>query len=212
MKLLALPCLQAAGRGFVTRGLRRMAFTLPEILVSMVLFVIIMGLIIVTQVYGFRMFSLTRPKLSASDDARKTVGRLVDEIRSAHIVRVGRGDNRTFTEITPGLKQIGNALLIHPTTNTNTYIKYYWDKNALAVQRITDSSPRLWTIAKSVSNEWIFAAEDYTGKTLTNNINNRVISVRMDFFETQYPRKTVGSGGFYEYYTIQTKATRRKII
>jgi len=26
-----------------------------------------------------------------------------------------------------------------------------------------------------------------------------------------YPRKTVGSGGFYEYYTIQVKATRRKI-
>jgi prepilin-type N-terminal cleavage/methylation domain-containing protein len=188
-----------------------LGFTLPEILVSMVLFVIIMGLIIVTHVYGIRMFSLTRPKLSASDDARKTVGRLVDEIRSAHIVRVGRGDGRSFTEITPGLKQFGNALLIHPSTNTNTYIRYYWDRNALAVQRITDSSPRIWTIAKSVSNEWIFAAEDHTGKLLTNNVNNRVIAVRLDFFETVYPKKTVGSGGFYEYYTIQVKATRRKI-
>jgi len=195
-----------------SRRFGRMGFTLPEIMISMMIFVLIMGMIIVTQVYGIRMFTLTRPKLSASDDARKTVGRLVDEIRSAHIVRVGKGDTKTFTEITPGLKQIGSALLIHPTTNTNTYIKYYWDKNALAVQRVTDSSPRMWTIAKSVSNEWIFAAEDHTGKTLTNNANNRVISMRLDFFETQYPKKTVGSGGFYEYYTIQTKATRRKIM
>lgn len=189
-----------------------MGFTLPEILFSMAIFMLVMGLVIMTQVYGFRMFSLLRPKLTASDDARKTVGRLVDEIRSAQIVRIGKGDAKTFTEITPGLKQIGNSLLIHPGTNTNTYIRYFWDKNANAVQRITDSSPRMWTIAKAVSNEWIFAAEDYRGNTLTNNANNRVISVRLDFYETQYPKKTVGSGGFYEYYTIQTKATRRKIL
>jgi len=188
-----------------------MGFTLAEILMTMAIFVLVMGMIVMTQVYGFRMFSLVRPKLAASDDARKTVGRLVDEIRSANIVRVGLGDARTFKEITPGLKQIGNSLMIHPSTNTNTFIRYFWDKNALAVQRITDSSSRTWTIAKSVSNEWIFAAEDFRGKTLTNNANNRVISVKLDFYETQYPRKTVGSGGFYEYYTIKTKATRRKI-
>ena len=77
----------------------------------------------------------------------------------------------------------------------------------------TSTQPNQKTdIAKSVSNEWIFAAEDYTGKTLTNNANNRVISVKLDFYETIYPKKTVGSGGFYEYYTIQTKATRRKIM
>src|SRR5215213_4741818 len=127
---------------------RRMAFTLPEIMVSMVLFVLIMGMIIVTQLYGFRMFSLTRPKLTASDDARKTVGRLVDEIRSAHAVRVGKGDARVFTDIAPGIKQLGNSLVIHPSTNTNSFIRYYWDKNALALQRVTDSSPRIWTIAK----------------------------------------------------------------
>jgi type II secretory pathway pseudopilin PulG len=188
-----------------------MAFTLPEILISMAILLLVLAMVIATQVYGFRMFSLMRPKLSASDDARKTVGRLVDEIRSAHIVRVGKGDAKSFSPITPGLKQFGNALLIHPTTNTNTYIRYFWDKNELALQRTTDSSAKLWTIAKSVSNEWVFAAEDHTGKLLTNNVNNRVISVKLDFFETQYPKKSVGSGGFYEYYTIQVKATRRKI-
>jgi type II secretory pathway pseudopilin PulG len=206
MKLLILK------RLFGTRRYGRMGFTLAEILVSMSIFLLIMAMIIATQVYGFRMFSLTRPKLSASDDARKTVGRLTDEIRSAHIVRVGLGDAKTFKQITPGLKQFGNSLLIHPTTNTNTYIRYYWDKNALAVQRITDGSAKVWTIAKAVSNEWIFTAEDYLGNPLTNNANNRVIAVKLDFFETQYPRKTVGSGGFYEYYTIQTKVTRRTIF
>lgn len=178
----------------------------------MSIFLLIMGMIIVTQVYGFRMFSLTKPKLAASDDARKTVGRLTDEIRSAHLVRVGRGDRSSFNEVTPGLKQIGNALQIHPSTNTNTFIRYYWDRNALAVQRITDSSPRMWTIAQSVSNEWVFSAEDFRGNPLTNNANNRVIGVRLDFFETIYPKRTVGQGGFYEYYTIQTKVTRRKIL
>lgn len=189
-----------------------MGFTLPEILISMAIFVMIMGLLIATQVYGFRMFSMMRPKLAASDDARRTVSRLTDEIRSAHLVRIGRGDQKIFTEITPGLKQIGNALQIFPTTNTNTYIRYYWDKNALAVQRITDNSPRIWTIAKSVSNEWIFAAEDHKGEVLTNNSNNRVIAMKLDFFETHYPKKSVGAGGMYEYYTIQTKVTRRKIF
>lgn len=189
----------------------RMAFTLAEILVTMALFILIIGMVVATQVYGFRMFSMLRPKLAASDDARKTVGRLVDEIRSAHIVRVGLGDATSFREIPYGLRQMGNSLLIHPTTNTNTYIRYFWDRSALAVQRMTDGSPRLWTIAKSVSNEWIFTAEDHRGRPLTNNVNNRVIAVKLEFYETHYPRRSVGAGGFYEYYTIQTKVTRRKI-
>src|SRR5688572_520122 len=199
-------------RACSARRFGRMGFTLAEILISMTIFILIMGMIIATQVYGFRMYSMTRPKLAASDDARKTVGRLTDEIRSAHIVRVGLGDSKTFKEITPGLLQIGNSLLIHPSTNTNTYIRYYWDKSALALQRITDSSPKTWTIAHSVSNEWIFSAENWLGDPLTNNANNRVIGVKLDFFETLYPRKAVGVGGFYEFYTIQTKVTRRKIL
>lgn len=206
MKLLALK------RLCQTRRFGRMGFTLAEILIAMSIFVLILGMIVATQVYGFRMFSLTRPKLAASDDARKTVGRLTDEIRSAHIVRVGLGDAKTFKEITPGLIQIGNSLLIHPSTNTNTYIRYFWDRNARAMQRITDSSPKMWTIAQSVSNEWIFTAENWEGKPLTNNANNRVIGVKLDFYETLYPKKAVGVGGFYEFYTIQTKVTRRKIL
>lgn len=199
-------------RAWNERRFGRMGFTLAEILVSMSIFVLIMAMIILTQVYGFRMYSMTRPKLAASDDARKTVGRLTDEIRSAHIVRVGRGDRSSFTEVSPGLKQIGNALQIFPTTNTNVFIRYYWDRNARAVQRITDGSAKMWTIAQSVSNEWVFSAENFRGEPLTNNANSRVIGVRLDFYETLYPRKSVGAGGFYEYYTIQTKVTRRKIL
>src|SRR5688572_24918537 len=102
-------------RACSARRFGRMGFTLAEILISMTIFILIMGMIIATQVYGFRMYSMTRPKLAASDDARKTVGRLTDEIRSAHIVRVGQGNRSAFSEVSPGLKQLGNALQIHPT-------------------------------------------------------------------------------------------------
>jgi prepilin-type N-terminal cleavage/methylation domain-containing protein len=191
--------------------LRHAAFTLPEILISMAIFVMIATLVVSSQLYGFKMFHMVRPRLSASDEARTLTGRLIDEVRTAHLVRVGNGTATTFTEPPYGAWQQGNALQIYPGTNTNTFVRYFWNSSDQSLKRITEDPLDLVTIAHAVSNSVVFTAEDFQGKVLTNNFNNRVIGVKLQFFELHYPRRAVGPGNLYEFYQISTKVTRRKI-
>src|SRR5438552_14794090 len=71
---------------------QRSAFTLVETMVTMAIFLLVLSGIVTSFMYGLRMFELAKPKLSASDDARTTISKLVDEVRSANIIRIGSGN------------------------------------------------------------------------------------------------------------------------
>ena len=62
-----------------------------------------------------------------------------------------------------------------------------------------------------VTNDIAFRAEDFRGQVLTNNQNNRVIRMILEFYQWEFPVATVGTNGLYDYYRLQTRITRRTI-
>jgi len=52
---------------------------------------------------------------------------MMGEIREAKILRIGSGNLTGFNEVGVNTQQIGSAIQIYPTLNTNTFVRYYWD-------------------------------------------------------------------------------------
>ena len=63
---------------------------------------------------------------------------LIDEIRSAKIVRVGSGSLTDFSEADVDSEQQGSAIQIFPSTNTSEWIRYYWDSSDQKLKRTED--------------------------------------------------------------------------
>lgn len=198
---------------FGPAGARRWsrAFTLPEAMIAMSLFMVVMGGLIFSHIYGMRMFQLSRSKLGASDEARRAVSKLVDEVRSAKILRIGSGNLNGFTNRGISELQAGNAIQIYPTTNTANFIRYYWDTADKRLKRTTNGVSSVYVVANAISNNVVFTAENHLGQVLTNNNNNRVIGLTLQFYQLQYPTIDIGPGGLYDFYQLRTRITRRAL-
>ena len=178
------------------RPATRSAFTLAEIMTAMGLFSLVVIGVVYSQLFGMRMFNITSTRLSASDSARKVLNRVRDDIRSGKILYVGNGDSADFTNITlNGLRQ-GNALQIYPTTDTNVFIRYYLDPASQSLKRTASGSGQVQVLAPYLTNQIAFFAEDFAGNTLTNDQNNRVIKMVLDFYQWEFPVAQVGGGRF----------------
>jgi type II secretory pathway pseudopilin PulG len=190
---------------------RQAAFTLPELMVVLVVTVMVIGGVFMSHLAGLQMFELSKAKLGASDEARGAIGRLVNEIRTAKLVKVGTGGLSTFTEAAVNSLQQGNALQIHATTNLNSYIRYYRDASDQKLKRTENGLAASQVIANSVTNGFPFTAEDHAGTVLTNNQNNRVIGVSMQFLQQTHPTASGGAGAYFDFYQLRTKITRRAL-
>ena len=69
-----------------------------------------------------------------------------------------------------------------------------------------------YVVANSVSNEFVFRAEDHLGQPVSNNFNNRVIAMDLNFYQIQYPIMLVGPGQYYDFYQLRAKITRRTLL
>src|SRR5204863_1697754 len=95
-----------------------LAFTLPELMVTMAIFLILVGGMVSTNMFGLRMFQIEQAKLSASDGARKIVGGLINEIRSCDSFQIGTvSTNGMFTALSLNATQAGPALIVFPIPN-----------------------------------------------------------------------------------------------
>jgi Tfp pilus assembly protein PilW len=189
------------------------AFTLVETMVTMAIFLLVLSGILSSYMYGLRMFEYTKPKLSASDDARAAISRLMNEVRTASIVRIGTGDQNSFSEVAMNAIQAGSAIQVYPNTDTNSFMRYYLDGAVNQLKRTDSTAPGSFTVlAQNVTNQVVFTAEDFTGSTLTNNLNNRVVGLTLQFNQIQYPVMQVGPGNFYDFYQLRTKITRRTLL
>ncbi|MCL4785466.1 MAG: prepilin-type N-terminal cleavage/methylation domain-containing protein [Verrucomicrobia bacterium] len=186
-----------------SRLARRRGFTLPEIMIAMGVFMLVVLGVVSTHIFGLKMATITQTKLVSTQDAREALNRVRDDIRSAKIVYVGNGTSTSFTPIAPNSPQQGNAILIHQSLNTNRFVQYFLDPNEDALKRRT-SGGRLDVVANYITNTVPFRAEDHFGRVLTNNQNNRVIRMQLEFYQWEYPEA-------YDYYRLQTKVTRRAI-
>jgi type II secretory pathway pseudopilin PulG len=195
---------------------RAAAFTLVELMISAGLFLIILtGVIVGLQLFGLRVYTLAATKLSATDDARKTLNALRDQIRSSKLVFVGTYANGAFSRIANGLPQTGNALEIYFTDTNNTPgakpVVYYQATSGPQSAIFSVSNAVVSMMANYVTNYYVFTAEDYLANTLTTYDNNPVIRVTMQFYQWEYPIAHVGGSGVdaYNFYRLQTRISRR---
>jgi cbb3-type cytochrome oxidase subunit 3 len=195
----------------------RLAFTLAEMMVTAAIFMLLMGGLIYCYIFGLNLHQITRVKLGASDEARNSIIHLTDEIRSATRIKVGDGDLSAFTEAKTNGLQVGNAIQIYPTSAANNWIRYFYDTNTNSTNfskliRSTDGVNLSLVIAHSITNIVpLFTAEDSWGKVLTDNENNRVIGMTLQFSQIEYPIVQVGPGNHYDFYQLHTRITRRRL-
>ncbi|MCU0783701.1 MAG: hypothetical protein MUF81_06565 [Verrucomicrobia bacterium] len=190
---------------------RTSAFTLTEILIATALFSLVTVGVVYTHVFGLKMAALTNSKLAATHSAREALNRVRDEIRSGKVLYVGNGDSDMFTHIAAGTPQVGNALQIYRTADTNSYVRYFLDPAEKSLMRKTSGNSELEEIARYVTNQMVFRAEDYLGNALTTDQNNRVIKMTLEFYQWEFPIARAGGGSYYDSYRLQTKITRRAI-
>jgi len=193
----------------IQRALR--AFTLAEMMTVMLIFTLLVLALVSCQLFGMRMQRISETKLAGTAAGRKALNQVRNEIREGKILTVGNGDNTVFNTIPDNTFQIGNALQISFTTNTGSYVRYYMDTNDNSFKRMTSLNTQPQVLANYITNQFVFRAEDFQGNVLTNNQNNRVIHMLLEFYRWEYPVATVGNGGMYDYYQLQTRITRRTI-
>ncbi len=185
------------------------AFTLAEIMCAMALFILMVACVFSSHLMGLRMFNLTATKLAASSGARAAINHVRDDIRSGKILDVGNASDTTFTNIPGGNLQMGNALTIYPTTDTNNWIRYWVNATDKKLKRKASGSTNVDVIANFLTNTVAFRAEDYQGNTLANDQNNRIVRMTLEFYQWEFP--VAGIGAYYDYYRLQTRMTRRAI-
>ena len=197
----------------VTSRSRRVAraFTLTELLITVSLMMMVMGAILMSHLFGLRFFEITKAKLVASDDARQTLTRLVAEVRGAKTILVGNGSLTSFTPAADGSLQQGSAIQIFSSTNTNSFIRYFWTASEGKLKRTTNGVSGTELLASSVTNSLIFTSEDHLGNVLTDSQNNRVIGVTLRFRQLMYPIVNIGPGNYYDFYQLRTRITRRTL-
>ena len=179
------------------------AFTLPEMLIAITLFVLLVGGIVGANLFGLRLYQVTENKLNSTDKARKALGKMADEIHTCKTTWVGNVSNGVFAARLDGEVQTGAGLLIYPTTNTASFIMYFRNPSDQSFRRTTSAPGTTTVLAQSITNSVIFCAEDHLGNVLTNNQNNRVIHLTLEFFQKQ--RQGVAA----DYYKLETSVTRR---
>ncbi len=125
-------------------ALRVQALTLVEMMVTMSVFSLVVVGFIYAQLFGLQQDELVNSKLGASDQSRRGFDRLTTEVRSAKIWQVGNGSQTSFTSIPNGVNQQGTALQISLTTDTNSFIRYYFDTNNCQLCRVLSGDQATW--------------------------------------------------------------------
>jgi len=213
--------------------MRRAGFTLPEILIAMTIFTVLIGAVVALQLFGVRIYQLAATKLTATRDARNSMNFIREQIREAKSIYIGTYSgtfsgsattgSATFTQIV-NTNQVGSALLLF-ATSAETYGSIFYQNptttnlcSVLITNATTSTNGitsgtimNLTTNALFVTNTFVFQAEDYQGNILRNNQNDRIIHVTLQFSELEYPVAGIGAGAMYDYYELHTRAIRRTL-
>lgn len=185
------------------------AMTVPELMVSMGIFSFMLLGLVALHLFGLRQDQLVQSKLGASDQSRRAFSQLLSDIRGAKLIRVGNGNASTFTAIPYDELQRGTAIQLNLTTDTNSYIRYYYDTPTGELRRKKTGISGYDVIATHLTNDLFFQAEDYRGNVLYDGSHNYVIRTVLQFYQYQYPLTKVGPGYLYDYYKLEFKCTRR---
>jgi len=184
----------------------RGAFTLVELMVTVAVFSLVVIGMVYAHLFALQEDELVNSKLGASDESRLAFNEMTAEIRSSKSWRVGTGSEDGFVPVPNGNDQVGNALQLHLTTDTNDYILYYFDTNAGELCRAVSGVDGSRVVAQYLTNQMTFRAEDYLGNLKTDLSYKYVIHLVMEH-QYQYPLTKVGPGYYYNYYKLEFKVT-----
>lgn len=168
-----------AGFGWIFRRARH-AFTFTELMVASAIFLLLVGGMISSELFGLRLYEITRNKLGAVFQARKIMNALNADIHSAATVRAGQGDLSSFTAAAPSTAQQGNAIQIVSAGAPPTFVRYYQNAADKTLRRTTDALTGT-VIADGLTNSVVFTVENFAGIVLSNAANNAVIGVNLQF-------------------------------
>jgi hypothetical protein len=204
---MRIPPLQILVRGSLARR-GRVAFTLTETLVASSVFLFVIGAILVANTFGMRMVGITQPKLAAGGEIRNTMAEFISDIRSAKFIRIGNGTLAGFTNIVAPNPKEGNAIQLYATADTNVFVRFFRDAADQKLKRTTDEASAT-IVANSISNDIVFRAEYYDGTVLTNEQNNMVIGITLQFYELDGTATPLGSGNYYKSYSVTNRVAHR---
>ncbi len=214
--------MNSTGPKKIVSRLRRaaVAFTLIEMMFSMVIFSMVTLALISAHILGLRENQLIESKCGSGDSARLVLGQLPEDIRASKTWQIGTLSGTNFTGIANNSAQVGPALQLFQTTNNSAYIMYYFDTTDVANNNgklmrysSSSSSPVCLTsnLVNWLSNGFSFVAEDYTGTVATNQGSSKayknVIHANLQFAKFLYPLTPVGTNGLYDYYKMEFRAT-----
>ena len=213
----------------------RSGFTLVEMIFSSAMYMfILVGVVVAIQIFALRIYTLAATKLTATQGSRKALNQIRDDIRQGKLLQVGAADNSgNFTAVNVTNGAVGNALQIFQTTNqAPPYSLYYLQTNSnngvssncLLFISVVSNATATATITTTrnlacyITNMDVFCAENWdnwptTAMTpTTNNVyNNQIYSVKLQFYQWEYPIAVVGGIGLnsYDYYQLRTRVCRR---
>jgi hypothetical protein len=186
------------------------AFTLPNLLVSISLFMLLVVGFISLHLLGSRLLEISQYKLSASDTVSRAGNKLLNDLRSGKMIRIGQGTGTTFLEAGLNRPQQGNAVQIYPSTNTLVFIRYFLDPLDQQLKRMAEDKT-VTALGGPITNTVVFTAEDSVGNILTNKENHQLIGVRLEFAGAQKSGTRVGPSGDFASYRLQTKIASRTL-
>jgi Tfp pilus assembly protein PilV len=181
------------------------AFTLTEIMVSMVIFLLVVIAMLSLQVFGLRMNTLTAAKSIFTAGGLKAMDQICNTIREAtNSVLIGNYSNNSFTAVASAANQIGNAVQI-----SNTAANYYTfylntSSNTLYEQAEANGATVLAHYVINTNGE-PFQAENYLGTNIVTGSQHYTIHMTLLFSNMDYYMKS----NRMELYQLETRATPR---
>jgi hypothetical protein len=205
---------------------QRTAFTLAEMLITMATLVILIGSMIMCNMFGASMAVRQQIWLSSSDDAAQALGKIYSDVRAGASNYVGNGNLGGFTNAGSITNwQQGNALKIW-LANTNgvtngSFVMYYYDPPTSNLYRTN------WTGSNSGDFELVTANQLMTNNIYNSNIfsaycapsgiwepesnsfGTPLIQVCLGFTKLQNPQIIISPGSVVDFYQITTYVASR---
>ena len=212
----------------------RAGFTLTEMMISTGIYLgIFVGVMVAIQIFALRVYTLAATKLTATQGAREALNQMRDDIRQGKGLLVGNSDNSGHFMAYSNSSAVGNALIIYSTTNFGwpPYTLYFLQTNTIGSvssnnliwMTVTSTTTNSSAIACYITNMDVFAAEGWDNwptnlstppNPITNDVaNNQVYSIKLQFYQWEYPIAVIGTNGYnaYDYFQLRTRVCRRAL-
>lgn len=212
--------------GFASRG-RHAGFTLPEMMVTLAIFSMVVIGVVSVNMFGLRMVELTEPKMLADAQARRLLARFAQDVREADAVFVLQGETITNQGSSLRLEQwsyVQNDANGEMTIVTNLIITYEFESALMELMRYeTDNGGdgRVESMAEGVNNPpdhpvfrressgWAVSSREDPDLVDDPLHSPAIIALHLIFsrlYPTDYP---VGPEHYYRDYQLRSKVAFR---